>query len=84
MNKRIMVDCGRCRGTGKIPFTGVYAKTLRLLDAQEKPINGADLAAKFGCAPSAMCNRLIALEALGLASAICFGHEKLWTSIAKN
>ena len=75
------VECGHCQGTGRVPFTGVYAKTLRLLRAQKAALSGAELARKASCGHTAMCNRLVRLEEMGLASGIPSGREKMWVAM---
>jgi hypothetical protein len=75
------IPCSACAGTGRIPLTGEYAVTLDLLRKQRKPLCGAALAKLAGCSGEAMCNRLVRLEALGLARRVRFGRMSLWTAV---
>jgi Mn-dependent DtxR family transcriptional regulator len=70
--------CPRCRGSGQIPLTGVYAETLALLKRQRREASGADLARLDGCSGPAMCNRLARMEHLGLVVSRRYGHLRLY------
>jgi uncharacterized membrane protein len=74
----ILVRCPHCRGSGQVPLTGVHAETLALLNRQRREASGADLARKGGCSGPAMCNRLAALERLGLVVSRRYGHLRLY------
>ena len=78
MRHRILITCGRCDGRGTIPLNGAYFDTLKALVSLE-PINAADLAREMKVGGTAMCNRLSALERLGLATGERYGREKRWT-----
>jgi hypothetical protein len=71
------VTCLCCRGTGRVPLTGVYADTLDLL-RRSGEVCGAALARAAGCKPSAMNNRLAALERPGLAVSRRYGRLRLF------
>lgn len=70
--------CPWCLGTGRMPLSGVYAATLALLRTQPDPINGAALARLAGCKETAMNNRMVRLEELGLAVGERDGRQRLW------
>ncbi len=72
--------CTSCGGTGRVELTGVLAETLAVLRRQEAPINGANMAYLAGCTNMAMCNRLVALERLGLATSTRYGRERRWVA----
>lgn len=74
----VEIDCSHCAGLGVVELTGVYADTLKFLRQQSKPLNGAELARLAGVATTAMCNRLIWLEARGLAVSERYGSQKRW------
>lgn len=80
---RPAVRCCRCGGAGRIPLTGVYLATYRLLARQVGPINAATLAALAGCAGTTMANRLVRLERLGLAVGEWNGRERLWEAVGE-
>lgn len=75
----VMVCCSHCRGSGSTELTGVYAETLALLSDQPSEINGANLARLAGIETTAMNNRLVHLESLGLVAGRQFGRQRLWT-----
>lgn len=66
MRVMVKVRCRCCGGTGEIALSPVYAETLALLRGRREA-HGAALARLAGCKNEAMCNRLAALEAHGLA-----------------
>lgn len=72
------VICTHCRGSGSIELTGVYAETLDLV-VRNPNFNGAELAASAGCKTTAMNNRLVALERMGLICGKRFGRMRIWT-----
>jgi len=74
----LYVSCPCCRGTGQVELTGVYALTLDLLRRQPGEITPADLARQDGCKATTMCNRLAALERMGLATSRRFGRLRLY------
>lgn len=78
MDSRPETPCPHCRGTGRLQLTGVYLRTLELLGEQSGPVNGSALAKAAGCKATAMNNRLIALERLGLAVGRRDGRQRLW------
>lgn len=77
----IPVPCPRCHGCGTVELVGVHAETLALLRAQAVERNGAALARLAGVAPTAMNNRLIVLERLGLATGRQAGRQRLWRAV---
>jgi hypothetical protein len=72
-----MHPCAMCKGTGRVPLSGIYADTLALL-RKYRNLCGADLAAIARCNGSAMCNRLAALEKMGFATSTRYGRQRLW------
>ena len=75
--ERFTVTCDRCHGKGHLPVTGVYGETLMIV-ARNPDQNGAELARMAGCEPTAMNNRLTALERRGLVVRRQFGRASLW------
>lgn len=71
-------QCSHCNGTGKIPLTGIYADTLEILQHLTVEASGVDLAAIDGCKPTAMNNRLAALERMGFATSRRYGKVRLF------
>jgi hypothetical protein len=61
-----------------VELTGVYAETLSLVYAHPS-LNGAALARIAKCKPTAMNNRLKALERMGVIEGMRFGQQILWT-----
>jgi DNA-binding Lrp family transcriptional regulator len=51
-----------------------------MLLQRKRPISGADLARVAGINPTAMNNRLVELEKLGLATGTWAGRKRLWVS----
>jgi|HubBroStandDraft_4_1064222.scaffolds.fasta_scaffold00070_5 DNA-binding transcriptional ArsR family regulator len=78
MGKNNHRPCPRCKGAGTIEFDGVWSDTLRALKRQSREINGADLARIIGANPTAVNNRLTALERMGLATGRVYGRQRLW------
>jgi hypothetical protein len=74
----VMVACPCCGGEGWVELTGTYRETLVLLKRQRAEVNGAALAKLCGIKATAMNNRLIYLERLGLAVGRRNGRERLW------
>ena len=75
------VRCNYCDGTGVVKLTGVWADTLALLRQHGREVAGADLARVAKCQATAMCNRLVALERLGLATSRRYGRKRLFRPI---
>ena len=75
------VKCTRCRGTGKVELTGEYAETYALLLRQKAHLSGADLARLSRVKPTAMNNRLVAIERMGLAIGSTHGRKRLWRAV---
>ena len=75
------IKCHCCNGTGRIPFTGIYADTLALLRKQRDPMTGIELARLAKCEGTAMCNRLAALESMGFAESKPYGRKKFWKAV---
>lgn len=73
-----VVPCSHCAGEGWIVLTGVYADTLTLLKKQKKELSGVELAGIAKVNPTAMNNRLVALEGYGLATGRRYGRYRLW------
>lgn len=77
----VTIRCAHCKGTGRIPLTGVYADTLALLRQQVYPVTGAELAQIAHCTGPAMNNRLAALERLGLCTSERCGVKRLYVAV---
>jgi hypothetical protein len=75
---KAFVECTHCGGSGSIELTGVYAETLNLVILHPGR-NGAALAGIAGCEPTAMNNRLRAMERRGVVTGKRFGRSILWT-----
>lgn len=75
------VPCPGCRGTGRKELTGVYAETFALLRGRRREITGAELARMVHCKPTAMNNRLAALERLELATSRRCGRLRLYRAV---
>lgn len=76
------VACPRCRGSGHVKLTGVYAATLKTafdLLRREPFIVAGRHAEAFGCSPTALNNRLAWLEDRGLLSSTGYGRERRYT-----
>lgn len=78
MKKADFIPCSQCAGEGYIELTGVFAETLELLRKQSTELNGVEMARLADCNPTAMNNRLVWLEAHGLAERKRFGRKSLW------
>lgn len=78
------IQCPHCKGKGTIPLTGVYAETLRGVRRLTKSY-GYCVANKhaylFGCKPTALNQRLAALERHGLLSSERFGRQRRYKAI---
>ena len=74
----VSIRCPCCRGSGRIPLTGIYAQTLALLRRCHGEVTAASLARQDGCKATAMNNRLAALERFGLATSRRFGRLRLF------
>lgn len=81
--RTLTTPCGHCKGTGSVPLTGVYADTYALLRRQSAPLTAADLAPAAGCKPTAMNNRLSALERMGLATSTLYGRKRLYQAVKR-
>lgn len=81
---RVPIPCPHCRGSGRTSLSDLYAATLRLLAEQPSEVNGASLARLAGCAETAMNNRLVRLESLGLAVGRTNGRERLWRAAPRS
>lgn len=75
------IPCSKCGSEGFIKLTGVYADTYNLLRQQPARLNGVELAILAGCEPTAMNNRLVWLEAHGLAERERKGRECVWQAL---
>jgi hypothetical protein len=73
----VYVECGCCRGAGRVELSQVYAATLAFLRATPGR-TGATLARLYGCSNEAMCNRLRRLERHGLAAGTRDGKAVRW------
>jgi DNA-binding MarR family transcriptional regulator len=75
------VACPCCRGAGRIELTGelllAYAALLSHPDS-----HASALAPALGCTPSACHNRLVTLEAKGLAVSRRWGKRRLYSVVA--
>lgn len=78
----IKVVCSRCKGVGSLVLNGCYMDTLVAL-ASHEPITGSGLAQEMGIAGNAMCNRLVALERLGLARGERYGRTRTWRIVRR-
>lgn len=74
----VLIPCSHCRGTGSVEFTGEYADTLAILRNLGGEVTGAELSRQFGIAPTAMNNRLVILERMGLAVSRAYGRKKFY------
>lgn len=63
--------------------TGIYAETLDHLRCIDDEVSGAELGRLMDCEPTAMNNRLAALERMGLATSRRFGRKRLFAAIDK-
>jgi hypothetical protein len=79
----VLVTCRHCRGAGTVPLTGEYADTYARLASLGREATGAELARLVGIKPTAMNNRLAALERLGLASSRRFGRKRFFTAVRR-
>lgn len=70
--------CPYCKGRGTVELTGEYAVTLEFMRKVGGEIWAAELARNMGIAPTAMCNRLAALEADGFVTSRRFGRRRLF------
>lgn len=69
--------CGHCNGTGEVPLSDLFIKTLRLV-RQASEATGADLARLDGCKATAMNMRLTQLEKMGFIVSRCCGRRRLY------
>lgn len=76
---QLQIDCPRCKGEGRVSFTGVIADTgLLLLASQPREVTAKELAEASGVRLTAMINRLRRLEQLGLAESRGYGRQIFW------
>ena len=77
-----LVPCHRCEGSGLVPMEPALKKTLELLTATPQSTEELRAAlAQEAPSPTAICNRLAALEELGYARrAGKRGRAALWVS----
>lgn len=76
------IACPRCRGSGHVKLTGVYASTLKTafdLLRREPYIVAGRHADQFGCSPTALNNRLAWLEKHGFLCSTDYGRERRYT-----
>lgn len=73
-----VIPCSHCAGEGEITLTGIYADTLAMLRLQEEEVTAVQLAALDGRNPTAMNNRLTALEGFGFATSRRYGRSRLY------
>lgn len=66
--RRDKFRCPCCKGRGRVPVTGVYLRTLKLLRKHGETY-AAELCTRAHCSPTAMNNRLAWLAYHGLAVA---------------
>jgi hypothetical protein len=74
------IKCSRCGGRGEIELTGVYAVTLKALRKRGE-VTGTALAKEMNANPTAVLNRLAALERFGLARSRQFGRERHYEAV---
>lgn len=74
------IKCSKCKGTGLVKGSGVFADTYKLLRRQRAEKTGAELARIAGCKPTAMNNRLVWLEHHGMAVGRAYGRSRYWTA----
>jgi len=80
MIAEVTVRCGLCNGSGRVLLTGEYLDTFLRL-AEFKEVTGAELSRKMGTKPTAMNNRLAALEKHGLAKSRRCGRKRFYKAI---
>lgn len=74
------IPCSCCKGSGRIPLTGIYADTLKII--RRRWVAGYYIVARrdadnwFQCNPTALSNRLKWLERNGLLVSETYGREK--------
>jgi hypothetical protein len=82
--KPTAVKCSHCSGRGTVTLSGVYAETLnglrRLCKSYGYVVANRD-AKLFGCKPTALNNRLAALERHGLARSEKFGRQRRFVAV---
>lgn len=79
----VRVPCKACGGTGEVELTGIYRDTLLWLRNHPDPQNAAAIARILKVAPTAMANRLTALERMGLVTSERYGRERRWRPLVK-
>jgi Mn-dependent DtxR family transcriptional regulator len=76
--KKVMVACSCCKGAGRVELTGAYLETLQRMRLHGVEVTAAELAGDMDVKPTAMSNRLAALERLGLATSRTYGRKRLY------
>jgi DNA-binding IclR family transcriptional regulator len=74
----VTIRCPHCSGAGRIELTGLYLVTFMALAEAGEETTGAKLARRLGAKPTAVNNRLVALERHGLATSRRWGRERLF------
>jgi Mn-dependent DtxR family transcriptional regulator len=74
----VRIHCPHCRGTGRVDLTGVYLDTFIALAESGGETTGAKLSRQMGAKPSAVNNRLAALERHGIVTSRRWGRERLF------
>lgn len=86
MTSPTRVPCAACSGSGSRDLTQLEIATLGALRA-DLWRTGAEirvqLSARDNCAPTALCNRLVKLQALGLVTRRQRGREAEWLLVTK-
>lgn len=78
MSAEVTIRCHLCKGTGLAVLTGEYLDTFLKLAEATQEMSGADMARLMGVPPTAMNNRLVALERHGLATSRRYGRKRLF------
>lgn len=73
------IRCPCCKGKGRVPLTGVYLRTLKLLRKHGETY-AAELCSRAGCTPTAMNNRLAWLRYHGHARSRRDGRRVLYSA----
>lgn len=72
------VECGHCKGTGRMELTGEYLTTFIELAKLGGEATGAELGRTMGVKGPAMNNRLAILEKHGLLQSRRWGRKRLY------
>lgn len=79
MKKSVSLVCFNCLGAGRVELPpGQYRDTVLRLRAHGDEITAAELARLMGVQPTAMSNRLAALERMGLATSRVYGRKRFF------